>query len=561
MPAEHPAVASAPAAPGRSAPPTGWREPALRLSVVFALGSFARLLCEIPTNASILVGIDIIAAGAFLAGLFAGWFGAAAFWAGEALVHLVLHGPTARFEYVVPLSILGCGAFAAFLRVPRVHRRLPDLRSYLTFAVAALVAAAPASMLTVALFFPRFSWSAVAVWYSAVVASIVLVVPAFLILCPRSIWRWRAPLPKEDALERQRTSGEAPRSSDSSSGWRLRPGRTMDRPIVVVGVVLAAIFAIHLSVVALGTSSPFTQWLLLLYSLPIFYAAYRAGLRGGLLASAAVGLSLLVSGRTAPGDLDWHFSTVELQAGLILFSLFGAVAGATRDRERNLARQLERSNRSLRQDLERVLAALRSAMEAKDQYTEGHLRRVCEFAVEVGRRLKLTPSELELLEIAALLHDVGKIGIADSVLRKPGPLDERERELMQRHPAIGARILENVEGLKEAAEMVRHHQERYDGRTSGSFPGYPLGLAGREIPLGARIIAVVDAFDAMTSDRPYRDSIGLERAKQTLRKESGSQFDPRVVETFLRLVEEREWERADSGEVAAAEEERSGTTG
>ena len=113
---------------------------------------------------------------------------------------------------------------------------------------------------------------------------------------------------------------------------------------------------------------------------------------------------------------------------------------------------------------------------------------------------------------------------------------------MQGHPQIGARILENIDGLKEAADMVRHHQERFDGRTSGPFPGYPDGLAGRAIPLGARIIAVVDAFDAMTSDRPYRDSIGYERARAVLLEESGHQFDPRVVETFLELLDEREWE-------------------
>ncbi|MEZ5313972.1 MAG: HD domain-containing protein [Thermoanaerobaculia bacterium] len=158
-----------------------------------------------------------------------------------------------------------------------------------------------------------------------------------------------------------------------------------------------------------------------------------------------------------------------------------------------------------------MLSALRSAMEAKDQYTEGHLRRVCDFAVAVGRRMNLSEHDLERLEIASLLHDVGKIGIADSILRKPGPLDSRERQLMQRHPEIGAaRILENVKGLEDAATMVRHHQERFDGRLEGDFPGYPLGLSGDRIPLGARIIAVVDAFDAMTSDRPYRDSIGFE---------------------------------------------------
>ena len=476
-----PADPAAPAAPGaRSGSRWSGRDLARQLAPALGLGVLARLLSEIPAGATMLVGIDLVAAGAFLAGIFSGWFGAVAFWAGEAGLHFAFHGPTARLELLLPELVLGCAGFAAFRWTPRVDRRLPDLRSYLTLLAGAVLAAAPASILTVALYFPAFTWSASAVWFAAIVASIALVAPVLLLLCPRgSLEVARA------AAERGGARARPP--ARRARGWIVRqllgspvPAPRADGGAVAsaIAVVLAAVLAIHLSVYSAGPGSPFTQWLLLLFSLPILFASYRGGLRGGLLAAAAVGVSLLVSGRATAADLDWHFSTVELQGGVLLFSLFGAFAGATRDRERNLTRQLERSNRSLRQDLERVLAALRSAMEAKDQYTEGHLRRVCEFAVEVGRRLKLRPHELELLEIASLLHDVGKIGIADSVLRKPGPLDERERQLMQRHPAIGARILENVDGLNEAADMVRHHQERFDGRITGEFPGYPTASPG-----------------------------------------------------------------------------------
>lgn len=540
MPAERPSRLR----PDRSGPGRRAFELLVRVGCGLVLGLLCRGITEIPYAAGDQLGLDLVGAGAFLAGLYAGWLAPLGFWLGDLAVSWLVHGTSARLELLPPYLILGAGGFAAFRFVYRVDRRLPDLRSFLTLLGAAALFAWPASALIVVVYFPGFSWTAVAVWYAAVVATIALLAPAALLLCPSAIWRQRERLAKEEALRPARSHGESARLlSDSSSGIRIRRPA---RPLVDALAVVAAVLAIRLSVLAAGSGggTPFSHWLFLLYSLPILFAAYRRGLRGGLLAAAAVGVSLLFSTRPGIGIRDWHLSTVELQIGVVLFALFGAVAGATRDREKNLQRQLERSNRTLRQDLERVLAALRSAMEAKDQYTEGHLRRVCDFAVEVGRRLKLEEAELELLEIASLLHDVGKIGIADSVLRKPGPLDPRERELMQRHPAIGARILENVEGLKEAAEMVRHHQERFDGMTIGEFPGYPDGLAGREIPLGARIIAVVDAFDAMTSDRPYRDSIGLERAKQALRAESGRQFDPRVVETFLSLVEERDWERS-----------------
>jgi HD-GYP domain-containing protein (c-di-GMP phosphodiesterase class II) len=114
--------------------------------------------------------------------------------------------------------------------------------------------------------------------------------------------------------------------------------------------------------------------------------------------------------------------------------------------------------------------------------------------------------------------------------------------VVERHPEIGARILENVEGLEGAAPLVRHHQERYDGRSDGEFPGYPRGIAGEAIPLGARIIAVVDAFDAMTTDRAYRRARPAARAADVLRDERGRQFDPRVVDVFLELLEERPWQ-------------------
>ena len=182
-------------------------------------------------------------------------------------------------------------------------------------------------------------------------------------------------------------------------------------------------------------------------------------------------------------------------------------------------------------------------MEAKDAYTEGHLHRVSEYAVAVGSQLGLRGHDLEMLHFASLLHDIGKIGIPENVLGKEGPLDEFEAEVMKRHPAIGARMLEKLDLLRDAAPIVLHHQERYDGDLNATYPGYPGGLTGESIPLGARIVAVVDAFDAMTTDRPYRSALSVERAMMVLHNERGKQFDPRVVDTFLQILTERPWRR------------------
>ncbi|HSF02146.1 MAG TPA: HD-GYP domain-containing protein, partial [Solirubrobacterales bacterium] len=220
--------------------------------------------------------------------------------------------------------------------------------------------------------------------------------------------------------------------------------------------------------------------------------------------------------------------------------------GAAQARESALRGELAASNALLRSDLRRVVQALTGAVAAKDLYTEGHLQRVNHYARRVGTQLGLGSHALEVLEIAGALHDIGKIGIPEHILAKAGPLDSMERQLVERHPEIGARILENVDGFAEAAALVRYHQERWDGDRMGPFPGYPEGIAGEAIPLGARIIAVVDAFDAMTTDRPYRAALSVEEAVSALRAEQGRQFDPRVVEAFLGVLDREPWEDAET---------------
>jgi len=175
-----------------------------------------------------------------------------------------------------------------------------------------------------------------------------------------------------------------------------------------------------------------------------------------------------------------------------------------------------------------VIRALANAIEAKNPYTRGHSDRVTKFAVQTAKAMKLSLNEIKEIEMAGILHDVGKIGIGEDVLNKPGHLNKEEFEIMKRHPEIGYGIIGAIKNLpKVVKDSVLYHQEKYDGT------GYPQGLKGEEIPLYARIIAVCDAFDAMTSDRVYRKSLGVEVATQELKKCSGKQFDPDIIDVFI----------------------------
>jgi len=172
------------------------------------------------------------------------------------------------------------------------------------------------------------------------------------------------------------------------------------------------------------------------------------------------------------------------------------------------------------------------ALEAKDSYTHGHSRQVSLYAGLIARRLGFSGKELALLEQAALLHDIGKIGITDTILNHPGSLSGDEMDEVRKHPCKGRNILAPIRSLSGLAEVVYHHHERWDGT------GYPDGLAGEEIPLMARIIGIADAFDAITSQRPYRISLDLDAALAELEQGAGSQFDPGLVDIFLRQRDE-----------------------
>jgi len=171
-------------------------------------------------------------------------------------------------------------------------------------------------------------------------------------------------------------------------------------------------------------------------------------------------------------------------------------------------------------------------IDAKDSYTNGHSTRVAEYSVMIARRMGYTGEKLEQLQYAALLHDIGKIGIPKEIINKPSRLTDEEYEVIKTHPVIGSNILKEISEIPDIAIGARWHHERYDGK------GYPDQLMGTEIPEIARIIGVADAYDAMTSNRSYRDLLSQETVSRELEKGKASQFDPQIAEIMLGLIKE-----------------------
>ncbi len=233
------------------------------------------------------------------------------------------------------------------------------------------------------------------------------------------------------------------------------------------------------------------------------------GYVGALIAifSSRIGMSALVALLPIP---------------LILHHTFRTMLGRVDDQLQHLGHM----NRMYRSTIE----ALATAVDAKDQVTHGHIRRVQAYCVALAQALGVEDVDtLKSLEAAALLHDVGKIGIPEHILNKPGPLSRAEFEEMKRHVSIGAEILSTIEFPFPVVPIVKHHHENWDGT------GYPAGVRGADIPLGARILSVVDCFDAVTSDRPYRSALSVQAAFDILRERRGNMYDPKVVDTFIEL--------------------------
>jgi putative nucleotidyltransferase with HDIG domain len=222
---------------------------------------------------------------------------------------------------------------------------------------------------------------------------------------------------------------------------------------------------------------------------------------------------------------------------IVFIALYAALALLVRHASRTLRRQtaalrdrsqkLMQSYRLLEENALEAVESLNATVDAKDPYTAGHSHRVQRIALAIGEELRLEAARLDALRFGGLFHDIGKLGVPDAVLTKPARLTPDEYELIKRHPDDGARIVEKFSRLAEAVPLIRHHHERWDGR------GYPDGLAGEEIPLEAGIVGLADAWDAMTTDRPYHRALTLDEAVDEIRRNKGTQFAPGVVDAFF----------------------------
>jgi response regulator RpfG family c-di-GMP phosphodiesterase len=219
----------------------------------------------------------------------------------------------------------------------------------------------------------------------------------------------------------------------------------------------------------------------------------------------------------------------ELEEQLVVFA---REVGELYAAERVRTRELERALDDLRETYLATMRSLASVVEAKDVGTRGHLDRTERYGLVLARRIDAGLAARPEVAYGFFLHDIGKVGVPEQVLRKPEPLEPQEWALMRQHPEVGARIVEPIRFLGDAVEIVRSHHERWDGG------GYPRGLRGPAIPLAARIFTVADSFDAMTSDRPYREAMPLGSALDEIAAGAGAQFDPVVVEAFLELARE-----------------------
>lgn len=293
---------------------------------------------------------------------------------------------------------------------------------------------------------------------------------------------------------------------------------------LVIGLLIAAIMIWH------GATPLTPGWmhaahilLRKLFVVPILLAAIWFGMRGAIIAATVVSLVYLPYMFVA-----WSGQTAENmnQGGeVVTFWIVGVLAGWLATRER---RALQRAA-----DMSRdALKALVAALDAREHQTEQHSHRVAELAGRIGRRLRLDSRSLTVLREAAVLHDVGKIGVPDQVLLKPGPLTDEERRIMQSHAEMGYEILSAATHLREVAELVYAHHERFDGT------GYPRGLAGQAIPLGARIFAIADVYDALTSDRPYRSAMAHDEAMRLIDEQDGRAFDPDVIAAFTAEIQQ-----------------------
>ena len=317
-------------------------------------------------------------------------------------------------------------------------------------------------------------------------------------------------------------------------GWALLPLYLIPR--LGVGRLILDLIIVNLIVYAGGGIKGFLLWF---YPMFIFHWM-RRGENYGTLFGFLSGFSIILIGLLDLTPISPYFSLfgerLKISDLYLSFTLgIGMVIVATGVMrllsERTLHGRVKERTRRLERGYFEIVRMLAKILEERDPYTLGHSERVSELSVKIAKEMGLRGKILEILKNAGLLHDIGKIGVRDSVLLKKGPLTEEEWEEIKAHPKMGADILRSSGFLEELIPLIEEHHERWDGK------GYPKGLKGEEIDLGARILAVADAFDALTSDRAYRKRFPPDEAIRILKEGAGVQWDPKVVDALIRVLE------------------------
>lgn len=309
------------------------------------------------------------------------------------------------------------------------------------------------------------------------------------------------------------------------------PGRKskLIRNTVTVGIFLLVLVA---SVIDYRTGTQFFQIAVpCLYLLPVLMALLISRLMAvGVAAVTAVsaGFTVFLKGQIVypESTVGWGVLLVGLASALALYFMIGSLSKAVVNRE-----QAEQRAGRLQEVLFGVISSLSRVLDARDRHTARHSQSVAEYALAIAKEMDLSPAQQETIYCAGLLHDVGKIGISEQPLMKPGRLTPQEWEEIKRHPELSYRILRDIPELEEIAVITLYHHERWDGGD------YPYGVRDDNIPIGARILCVADSFDAMISERVYKSPMSKEGALEELKRCGGTQFDPGVVAAFLRCYE------------------------
>ncbi len=308
----------------------------------------------------------------------------------------------------------------------------------------------------------------------------------------------------------------------------------MNKKGVVLLTANLAIGFIILASLGLGDAR-YVEYLMIVFALPIGMSSFIIRPTSSFwfagLTVAGYTLSSLVTG------YSWEYNLTAVVALFALAFMTWATASQleqTISQNDKLLDELKITNIEIQTAYQTTLEGWSRALEIRDRETEGHTKRVTELTLQLARQLGISGEQLNQIHRGVLLHDIGKLGIPDDILRKPGQLTEKEMRIMRLHPQIAYELLKPIEYLKPALNIPRYHHEKWDGT------GYPYGLKGESIPLEARIFAVVDVFDALTHDRVYRKAMKIDDAITYIRSEAGTHFDPDVVEAFAREIKARE---------------------